>query len=88
MQEKDGKYDVYSDEYSLTYTYNGEVHRDEGDGPAIIYYEGFEDFAYYRHGSFHRENGAATSYFEINGELIWGYYLSDINLHILYKDVI
>ena len=48
------KYNITTDKLgSITYRFNGEVHRDE-DQPAVIYADGSE--YWYQHGKIHRDN--------------------------------
>jgi len=61
----------------------GRLHREEHEGPTILL--GDHELRWYKHGKMHRESGPAVAY---NDAVFVCYFLSNINLNVLYRDII
>ena len=64
------------------YFSNNNLHRFEEFGPAIKYSNGYQEWV--RYGHLHRESGPAIVYQDESGE----YWLGQINIDVIYRDVI
>jgi hypothetical protein len=58
---------IISPHYKAWYDKNGRLHR--LNGPAIIYYDGYEEW--YRHGKLHRDDGPARAHSSADIEEWW-----------------